>query len=93
MARTPTNAVSKAVVSMDAMQKLIEAREEILIANWFTKDILEDLLGYKLTDGEFREILEHWHNSGAWNDVSDTVREWVAQEFERTKDGLKVREN
>lgn len=56
--------------------------EEYLVPNWFNKGHIESFMKRKLTDQQFKEILEYYDDSGICDHISQDIREWIGDNRE-----------
>ena len=51
--------------------------DEILIANWYDKEDLEQILGHSLTDRQYKEIVEAWNRYAIHDQINEIIRMFV----------------
>ena len=54
-----------------------ELANKILIANFFEKEHIEEMLGKKITEQEYSDIVSKWNDNGCWDEITEMVRNWI----------------
>ncbi len=61
----------------DPLQHIIgKISEYVLIANWFTKDVLEEVTGMALTEKQYLDIVELYNDSEYPDKVSELIKQF-----------------
>jgi len=55
--------------------------DEVLVANWFTKEHVEGFLDKKISEDEYLKILEHYNDHGIADDISEAMKEWLNENY------------
>ena len=51
--------------------------KELLIANWYEKEDLENILGHSITDKQYKEIVEAWNRYAIHDQINEIIRMFV----------------
>jgi len=49
---------------------------DILIANWFNKEWVEQEFKVKLTESQYQDIVDEYNNSGIPDHITQDISEW-----------------
>ncbi len=66
-----------AIVNEDFHEALCYLSDYILIANWYDKEDLENVIDKELDEEEYRKIIEEWNDDGLHDEVNEVIRDFI----------------
>ena len=63
--------------------------DDVLIANWFNKQHIEEFLHKKLTEEQYRDIVALYNDGSMCDVISGAIRDWLAEVRYQINDILK----
>jgi len=60
----------------DPVKAVEKASDQIIVCNWFDADTLEELVGLKISDGEYQEFRDWLKDTDMADECSMMVREF-----------------
>jgi len=66
-----------AIVNEDFHEALCYLSNYILIANWYDKEDLENVIDKELDEEEYRKIIEEWNDDGLHDEVNEVIRDFM----------------
>lgn len=53
--------------------------DKFLIANWYSKSDIEEMIGERLTNEEYKQIIGEWNSYGNFDIVSEIIEDFVLE--------------
>lgn len=59
------------------VRDLIRLSERVLVAAWYTKEDLEEILERDLTGEQYAKIVRDWEHHGDFTRIHDVIKNWI----------------
>lgn len=75
-------------------KEIMKLSNKVLVANFYDKEDLEQILGREISDREYEIIIRQWRKNGWFDRVNEIIRQWYneyREDIEKEAKKIKVR--